>query len=84
MGYAGICSPNVQNNSDAYYHAKSIKEIKNELQSNSCHVVISFVNQAPVVSALTNYSIPISTPFILTASATDGEGDPLLLLLGTV
>lgn len=78
MGYAGICAPNVQNNSDAYYHAKSIKEIKNELQSNSCHAVISFVNQAPVVAALTNYSVPISTPFVLTASATDPEGDPLL------
>ena len=78
MGYAGICSPNVQSNSDAYYHAKSLKEMKAELQSNSCHSIISFVNQAPVVAALTNYSVPISTPFILTASATDPDGDPLL------
>ena len=78
MGYAGICSPNVQNNSDAYYHAKSIKEIKTEIQANSCHATISFVNQPPVVAALTNYSVPVSTPFVLTASATDPDGDPLL------
>jgi len=78
MGYAGICSPNVQNNSDAYYHAKSIKEIKTEIQANSCHTTISFVNQPPVVAALTNYSVPVSTPFVLTASATDPDGDPLL------
>ncbi len=77
MGYAGICAPNVQNNSDAYYHARSMQEIKTELAANSCHAVISFVNQAPVMAALTNYSVPISTPFVLTASATDGDGDPL-------
>ena len=78
MAYAGICSPyNVQNNSDAYYHAISLAEIKTKLQGVSCHTVISFTNQAPVVSTLTNYSIPVSTPFILTASATDPEGDPI-------
>ncbi|MBK7220325.1 MAG: hypothetical protein IPH94_02985 [Saprospiraceae bacterium] len=77
MGYAGICSPNVQSNSDAYYHARSMQEIKTVLAANNCHAVISFVNQAPVMAALTNYSVPISTPFVLTASATDGDGDPL-------
>jgi hypothetical protein len=34
-------------------------------------------NHAPVVSPVSNYTIPISTPFALTASATDQEGDPL-------
>lgn len=77
MGYAGICSPNVQNNSDAYYHARSIAEIKTEIQANSCHAVISYTNQPPVVSPLTSYFIPVSTPFSLTASATDPNGDPL-------
>lgn len=77
MGYAGICSPNVQSNSDAYYHARSIQEIKNEIQSNSCHTAISFTNTAPVIAAIPNYSIPISTPFVLTASATDPENNPV-------
>jgi hypothetical protein len=77
MGYAGICSPNVQNNSDAYYHARSIQEIKNEIQSNSCHATISFTNAAPTIASIPNYSIPISTPFVLTASATDPQGNPI-------
>ncbi|MBK8701734.1 MAG: proprotein convertase P-domain-containing protein [Saprospiraceae bacterium] len=80
MGYAGICSPNVQNNSDAYYHARSIQEIKTELElpANNCYVGITFGNQPPAMSALSSYSIPISTPFVLTASATDPDGDPMV------
>ncbi len=31
----------------------------------------------PVVAAVSNYTIPISTPFALTGSATDANGDPL-------
>ena len=77
MGYAGICSPNVQNNSDAYFHAISIQEMNVELASNSCHAVISLSNVAPVVNALTNKSIPHSTPFVLDVVATDGDGDVL-------
>ncbi len=77
MGYAGICSPNVQNNSDAYFHAISIQEMNAEITSNSCHEVISLSNSAPVVNALTNKSIPHSTPFVLDVVATDGDGDVL-------
>ncbi len=77
MGYAGICSPNVQNNSDAYFHAISVQEMNAELTSNSCHAVISLSNVAPVANALTNKSIPHSTPFVLDVVATDGDGDVL-------
>src|SRR6185369_17457553 len=34
-------------------------------------------NVAPVIGPVSNYTIPISTPFALTASATDANGDPL-------
>jgi subtilisin-like proprotein convertase family protein len=77
MGYAGICSPNVQNNSDAYFHAISVQEMNSELTSNSCHGVITLDNVAPVAIALTNKSIPHSTPFVLDVVATDGDGDVL-------
>ncbi len=77
MGYAGICSPNVQNNSDAYFHAISVQEMNNELTSNSCHSTITLTNSAPVVDALTDKSIPHSTPFVLDVTATDGDGDVL-------
>ena len=77
MGYAGICAPNVQNNSDAYFHAISIQEMNGELTSNSCHQIIALSNSAPVVNPLTNKSIPHSTPFVLDAVATDPDGDAL-------
>jgi len=77
MGYAGICNPNVQNNSDAYFHAISVQEMNATMASVSCHEVIALSNVAPVVNALTNKSIPHSTPFVLDAIATDGDGDAL-------
>lgn len=77
MGYAGICSPNVQNNSDAYFHAISVQEMNAELTSNSCHTAIGLSNVAPVANPLTDKSIPHSTPFVLDVEATDGDGDVL-------
>lgn len=80
MGYAGICNPNVQNNSDAYFHARSLQEMKNFLLGNggSCDQIISsFNNSAPVVTSQPNYTIPRSTPFALTLSATDPNNDPM-------
>lgn len=80
MGYAGICAPNVQSNSDAYFHAISLQEIKTFISGsgNVCAQIIpSFVNTAPVVTPQSNYSIPVSTPFILTLSATDAENHPM-------
>jgi hypothetical protein len=35
------------------------------------------LNTAPVMGALTNYTIPITTPFTLTGTATDPQGDAL-------
>lgn len=80
MGYAGICSPNVQNNSDAYFHARSLQEIKTFLSgtgNNCAQIVNTFTNTTPSVTAQSNYSIPISTPFVLTLSASDPENHPL-------
>lgn len=78
MGYAGICSPNVQNNSDPYFHAISIQEMTSRITSTSCHSTLSFSNAAPSLTNLQDYSIPVSTPFILTAEASDMDGDSLL------
>jgi subtilisin-like proprotein convertase family protein len=79
MGYAGICPPNVQSNSDDYFHAISLSAIKNFLQSGggSCATYPTYSNQSPVVSGGDSHFIPVSTPFILTASATDNDGDLL-------
>lgn len=80
MAYAGICSPNVQNNSDDYFHAISVQEIANFVTTgigNNCPVKTITGNNAPTVNNVPNYTIPKSTPFALTAIGADLDGDAL-------
>lgn len=80
MSYAGICdSDDLQSNSDDYFHAGSIEDIYIFLQNggNSCAVKTNQTNVAPVVSANADFTIPKSTPFTLTGSATDSNNDAL-------
>jgi hypothetical protein len=78
MAYAGICgAQDLQPHSDAYFHARSLLEIANRVTSTNCATFITLNNQAPVAGSPPNYNIPISTPFVLTAQATDPENDPL-------
>ena len=79
MGYAGICSPNVQGQSDDYFHAVNIAEMWNKIQSTaSCAVITNTNNAAPTANAGLDYSIPKSTPFILKGTATDNDGNSSL------
>lgn len=79
MGYAGICAPNVQNNSNDYFHARSILQMTSFVTSGSasCRQISASGNIAPVVNAGANYIIPNGTAFKLTGSATDANGDAL-------
>ncbi|MEO8763857.1 MAG: reprolysin-like metallopeptidase [Ginsengibacter sp.] len=81
MGYAGICgTDNIQAHSDPYFHTISFDEISNYLQSGAtCQVVVSTGNTPPQITAMNNngLNIPLSTPFTLTASATDANGDAI-------
>jgi len=79
MAYAGICGANdLQPNSDPYFHAKSLDEIGARLASTTCGTSTANPNAAPVIAPLTtSYVIPAKTPFALTASATDADGDAL-------
>ncbi len=81
MGYAGICDPNVQSNSDAHFHGVSLAEIANFVvagSGNTCAVKIDINNQKPAVSVTkSTYTIPVSTSFYLTAKAMDADGDVL-------
>jgi subtilisin-like proprotein convertase family protein len=77
MGYAGICAPDVQGNSDDHFSFISIAEAKARIQSTSCPVSVPNGNFAPVVNAGLDYTIPLSTAFILTGVATDGNNDSL-------
>jgi len=78
MPYAGICAPqDLQPNSDAYFHTGSVSEITAFTQTgqgNTCPVTTNTGNTPPTVTVPAGgFTIPISTPFALTGSATDTE-----------
>ena len=82
MAYAGICgTDDLSAHSIAYFHTKSFDEITTYTQSgngNSCPVITNTGNTTPVVNSMgSDKSIPISTPFTLTGSATDADNDGL-------
>ncbi len=81
MGYAGVCSPDVQPHSDDYFHAVSLGEITNHLlgAGNSCATTTASGNNAPTVTVTTSsFTLPISTPFVLTAQGQDSNPTDVL------
>ncbi|THU30218.1 T9SS type A sorting domain-containing protein [Niastella caeni] len=80
MGYAGITGQDLAPHSIEYFHAASIAQIQANLATKTCPVttIISGNNATPVVNAGSNYTIPISTPFALTGSATDANAGDVL------
>jgi hypothetical protein len=77
MGYRLACSPDDLASTDTYFHNASLEQIVNFSNSNSCPVQTSTGNSAPFVQASAIYTIPMGTPFTLTASGSDPDGDPL-------
>jgi len=83
MAYAGICAPNIQSNSDAYFHVVSVNQMYTNITIQSganCGVKTANNNQVPVIQALSNYSIPKGTAFVLSGTATDPDGDAVTYL----
>lgn len=80
MGYAGITSYDLAPHSIDIYHAASIAQIQTNLTSKTCPTTtsISANNATPVVSGGSSYTIPISTPFALTGTATDANASDVL------
>jgi hypothetical protein len=78
MGYAGITSQDVAPHSIDTFHAGNIAQIQTNMAGKTCPVTtVMTANHAPVVNTVANATIPITTPFALTGSATDAEGDAL-------
>ncbi|HIP53219.1 MAG TPA: hypothetical protein EYH03_04320, partial [Chromatiales bacterium] len=82
MSYAGICGEeNVTLFAEAYFHAGSIQqmvEFTNSGSGSGCGQLVATGNNPPTVDAGPDLSIPKQTPFTLTGSATDPEGQPLV------
>lgn len=80
MAYAGICSDqDVQPHSDAYFHARSLQQAGAFITggSHTCDTEVVTGNGAPTANAGNDYTIPKSTPFILTGVGTDPDGNPI-------
>lgn len=80
MGYAGITAQDVAPHSIDIFHETSIEQIQANLATKTCPVTtnIAATNATPVIAPIGNYTIPKSTPFVLTGSATDANaGDAL-------
>lgn len=84
MAYAGICAANenIQPNSDPIFHAQSFDAISNFITTgggSGCGTAAATGNTLPTITAMNNnnVSIPINTPFVLTGTATDADGDAI-------
>jgi len=80
MGYAGITNQDVAPHSIDIFNMSSIDQIQVNMATKTCPITTSLtgINATPVVAPVPNYTIPITTPFALTGSATDANpGDVL-------
>jgi hypothetical protein len=81
MSYAGICSAdNLQRHSGPYFHSASLEQIITYMTAGSGKAsgsVTSTGNNPPTVDAGPSYTIPIGTPFTLTATASEPDGETL-------
>jgi hypothetical protein len=77
MGYAGITNLDVQPHSDPYFHAISIQQVTNYIKTTTCQTTTVTGNAIPTTNAGLDYTIPKSTPFMLTGVGTDANGDVL-------
>ena len=75
MGYAGITDADVTDHSLDFFHEASIEQIQNNLETKTCPITSSLLgtNATPVVQPISDYTIPVSTPFVLTGVATDAN-----------
>lgn len=79
MGYAGICgaSANVQANSHDDFNYVNIRDISSNVKtgnSSSCAAITTLTNTPPTASAGLDYTVPISTAYILEGTASDVNG----------
>ncbi|UMB60266.1 thrombospondin type 3 repeat-containing protein [Lutibacter sp. A80] len=80
MSYVGNCYPhNVQSSKDKYFHLVNIREIWDNITSGTgtCATLYSTGNNPPIIETIPNYTIPISTPFVLEANVSDANEDEL-------
>lgn len=87
MSYEGSCgsgggctSQNISPESNFYYlHSHTVDQIQSFVTADAtCYTSSSTNNSPPVITMPASKTIPTETPFTLTATVTDPDGDPLL------
>ncbi|MEP6683538.1 MAG: reprolysin-like metallopeptidase [Parafilimonas sp.] len=82
MGYAGTTgSTDIQPHSDPYFHGVSIQQVDTYITSgtgSTCGVLSPNRDNLPSANAGLDYTIPKSTPFVLTAKSTDADATDTL------
>jgi hypothetical protein len=78
MAYFGLCdSQNLTGMEGDYFHVKSLENMIASVTRRMCAVETPTGNRPPTVNAGANVTIPRRTPFTLTATANDPDGDAL-------
>ncbi len=82
MAYSGYCgTENVQLETDAMFHAKSIEAIDDFTSRGYGAICAGSLNTdnpgAPSINPGRNFVIPVSTAFVLSAEGNDDDGDAL-------
>lgn len=83
MAYAGLCDTvgtnnDLQPHSDPQFHAISTAQILDYSildVGNNCPTITATGNNPPTVNAGADYTIPVNTPFYLTANGSDPDND---------
>ena len=80
MGYAGICTTNIQSNSDDDFNYVNVRDISLNVQSgnSTCAQITNLTNNPPTASAGNDYIIPKSTAYILEGTGNDPDGNASL------
>ncbi|MBE1302390.1 MAG: hypothetical protein GJ680_21070 [Alteromonadaceae bacterium] len=81
MSYASLCSSqNIQSYADPHFHIGSIDQIRRFIDNSTggtCGETTVLSNTQPTVDAGADYTIPANTPFVLSGTASDPDGDTL-------
>ncbi len=84
MSYNGQCQAdnNIGNGRDLYFHTQSLEQMLTHINAfSTCPIAVATNNTPPVVNAnscnLNNFTLPPATPFILSGSGSDADGDNL-------
>lgn len=82
MSYANLCSPgsyNITGGKVPYFHTHNQTTMIQHITTrpDGCGVITNTGNAVPVITLTSALTIPKSTPFTLTGTATDGNGDAL-------